>query len=71
MTAPALPRLPIGGRLSTFHLWRLALLIMAAVNLAAFWSLLQYHYSTQNYRTTPVYLGGVERVWTGSASAQR
>jgi len=36
-----------------FHPWRLAIGIMAAINLAAFWFLLQYNYSPESYHTVP------------------
>ena len=60
-----MPRLDADGRPALVQPWRLAVLIMAAVNLAAFWFLLQYRYSSRNYHTTPTDLGSVERVWIG------
>ena len=40
---------------------------MAAMNLAAFWSLLQNNYSFLNYHTDPVGLTGTELAWIGAS----
>ncbi|MGD0015992.1 MAG: DUF2079 domain-containing protein [Verrucomicrobiia bacterium] len=45
--------------------WRLILLIMAAVNLAAFWFLLQYNYLPENYHALPIGLDRAELAWIG------
>ena len=54
----------VGGRPATPHPWHLTLVIMVAINLAAFWFLLQYRYSPEKYRTALVNFGRIEIVWT-------
>jgi|GEM_PF-1884689 len=46
-----------------FNPWRLILVIMAAINLVAFWYLLQYGYSPKNYRAFLGGFGGTELIW--------
>jgi uncharacterized membrane protein len=65
MTATSVLSPNINGRPTLFHPWRLAIGIMAAINLAAFWFLLQYNYSPESYHTVPVGLGRAELAWIG------
>ena len=43
--------------------WWLVLVATTAINLSAFWFLLQYQYSGEHYRAEPTVAGGIELVW--------
>jgi uncharacterized membrane protein len=63
MAAPSVFPQDADGRPVLFYLWRLALVVTAAINLSAFWFLLQYRYSGEHYRADPTVPGGIELTW--------